>query len=194
MSKFEDYPSKCVKCGATDVELHKFTYAKSKGKMLSESFRTVQISFPVCFSCKQEFEKSLKIENAYESMRYVSLCSFIIVVAMGFTVFSGGSNWWTILLFVITSILTLVGIIYALRSFGDPNKISNFIYLSKTGKVKIKDKEFAEEIAEHFVTKKIEELTSGSQRTPMIKCPKCGSQQPQGTDFCNVCGKNMRNL
>ena len=31
MSKFEDYHSKSVKCGATDVELHKFTYAKSKG-------------------------------------------------------------------------------------------------------------------------------------------------------------------
>jgi len=30
MSKFEDYPSKYVKCGATDVELHKFTYARSK--------------------------------------------------------------------------------------------------------------------------------------------------------------------
>lgn len=194
MSKYEDYPSKCVKCGATDIELYKFTYARTKGKMLSGSFRTVHISFPVCFSCKQEFEKSLKIENAFESMRYVSLCSFIIAVVMGFFIFRGGSDWYTILFFVIGSSLTVVGIILALISYGDSNKIRNFISLSKTGKVKIKDKEYAADFIEHIITEKIEQDLRESTGKGMITCPKCGAQQPQGTDFCNLCGKNLGSL
>jgi len=208
MSRFEDYPHKCVKCGTTDEELHKFTYVRSKSKMLSGSYSSVQISFPVCFSCKQEFEKYQKIEHIFVRIKYVSLCSFIIAVVMGYTLFRGGLTvfltavltgglivlWWPILLFLITSILTVVGIIFAMRSFGNSNKISNFIYLTKTGKVKIKDKEFANDFAEHMIAKTVEQGLRESVGIGMMTCPKCGSQQQIGTDFCNVCGKELRNL
>jgi len=210
MSRFEDYPHKCVKCGTTNKELHKFTYVRSNSKTrrLYESYSSTQISFPVCFSCKQEFEKYLKIEHVFVSMRYVSFCSFIIAVVMGYTLFRGGLTefltailtgglivlWWPFLLFLITSILTVVGIIYAIRSFGNSNKINNFIYLSKTGKVKIKDKEIANDFVEHMIAKAVEQGLRESTGIGMITCPKCGSQQQNGIDFCNVCGKEIRNL
>jgi len=194
MSRYEDYPHKCVKCGATDVELHKFTYAKSKGKLLSESFSTVHISFPVCANCKQDFDKSLKLENAARSMKYVTPCSLIIAISMAYSVFSGIGNLWLLLVFILTSALTITGVLFFIRAKSDPNKIGNYISFKKTGKIDFKDKEFEQEIVEHMLTKKVEQGLRESTGIGMITCPKCGSQQQKETDFCNNCGKELRNL
>jgi DNA-directed RNA polymerase subunit RPC12/RpoP len=169
-------------------------YARSKTKVLSESFRTVNISFPVCLSCKKEFEKSLKFENAFESMKYVSLCSFIIAISMGYAVFNRIGGWWLLLLLGISTTLCIIGITLFIKTYLDPNRISNFIKLEKSGKVIIKDEELQQEVIDFLTAKKLEQILPETNGNNLITCPKCRSKQQKGTDFCHNCGKELRNM
>lgn len=191
MSKFEDYPHKCVKCGATDLELHEFTYARSKGT--SKSYKTVYISFPTCEKCKKVFGRYYKLENIFENMRYVMICSAIIAGFTYFTSFPNPSEF-TLTLFIIATIITLVGVVLMVITYTHPNRIRKYVKLKKSGKIEIKDTALQEEIVERVLEKKAEEIYDEIHGINTITCPKCGSQQRKGIDFCTACGKELRNL
>ncbi len=106
-----------------------------------------------------------------------------------------GSIFWLISLILIISIsLTIIGLALYIKIKVDPNSIRNYINLKKTGEVLIKDKELQQEIVDHIVSEKEEEALKRTTGIGMITCPKCGSQQPKGIDFCNNYGKELRNL
>lgn len=192
MSSYENFPKKCVRCGATDVELHKFTYAKSKAKFMSNSFSTRHISFPVCTNCKQVFDKSLKIESRAASMKYVTICSSILAFSFGYTVFFNIFDLWLAFLFLVTLGLTITGIILLIRTKADPNRISNYISFQYGGRVEIKDETLKRDMVEQMTTKIIEQGVREATGVGMITCPKCGSQQLRETDYCKNCGKDLR--
>jgi len=196
MPQFEDFPKKCIKCKRTDVELHKFTYAKTKTKRKhsSKSYSTMYTSFPVCSSCKQEFEKSYKVENVFENIKYISLISFLISIYLVIELLRGSSSGLIRGLLIITASITIIGIGLYVKTKLDPNRIRNYINLKKTGEVSITDKEFQQEVIEHIVSEKEEEALKKNIGVGMITCPKCGSQQLKSIDFCNACGKELRNL
>lgn len=194
MTQFEDFPKKCIKCKRSGLKLHKFTYARTKKKVGSKSYNTNYISFPVCSSCKLEFEKSYKIENAFGNIKYVSIISLLIAIYMVVELLRGSTFWLISLILIITTSLTIIGIALYVKIKVDPNRIGNYINLKKTGEVSITDKEFQQEIVEHVVAKKEEEDFGRKTGIGIITCPKCGSQQLKSIDFCNICGKELRNL
>jgi len=194
MSQFEEFPKICIKCKRTDLELHKFTYARTKKKVGSKIYNTNYISFPVCSQCKQDFEKSNKIENVFESFKYVSIVSFLIAIYMIIELIRGSTFWLISLILIITMSLTITGIALFVKLKTDPNKIGNYINLKKSGEISITDHELQQKIVEHVVTIKEEEDFRRKKGTGIIFCPKCGSEHIKGTDFCDKCGKELRNL
>jgi len=194
MTKFEDFPKKCIKCKRSDLELHKFTYGRTKRKVSSKSSITRYVSFPVCSSCRQEFEKSYRVENVFNNMKYVSIISLFIAIYMVIELLRGSTFWLISLILIITTCLTIIGIALYVKIKVDPNRIAKYINLKKTGEVSITDKELQQEIVDHIVSEKEEEALKRTTGIGMITCPKCGSQQLKGIDFCNNCGKELRNL
>ena len=173
MTQFENFPKKCIKCKRSDIELHKFTYGRTKRKLSSKSSITRYISFPVCSSCRQAFEKSYKVENVFESMKYVSLISFLIAIYTGIELLRGSTFWLISLILIITTSLTIISIALYVKIKVDPNRIRNYINLKKTGEVSIIDKKFQQEVVEHIVSEKEEEALKRIKGIGMIICPKC---------------------
>ena len=193
MTQFEDFPKICIKCKRSDIELFKFTHSATniKGK---HKYSTVNIRFPVCSSCKQEFERWKKIVDAFQSMKHTSFISLFVAIFLGYEIFHGILSGLFVVLFFITLILTIIGIVLFIITKIHPNKISNYINLKKTGEVNIKDKELQKEIAEYAVSKKGMQILKEVMGVSMIICPKCGSHQQNGIDFCSMCGKELRYL
>ncbi|MHA2008927.1 MAG: hypothetical protein ACXABO_12260 [Promethearchaeota archaeon] len=192
--KFEAFPNKCIKCKRSDIELQKFSYARTKRKRSSKSSSTVYLSFPVCSSCFQDFEKSSRIENLFESIRFYSIISFVIAIFLGIDIVMRSTSGFTIVLLTITAFITIVGFGLYFKLKLDPNRIKKYINLKKTGEVVIKDKEFQKEVVDHIVLNKEVEALKRATGLGMIYCPKCGSQQLKGVDYCKNCGKELRNL
>ncbi len=166
-----------------------------KKKVGSKSYITNYISFPVCSSCKRKFEKSYKVENVFDRMKYISIISLLIATYMVVELLRRGSTFWLIgLLLIITVSLTIIGIVLYIIIKLDPNGVRKYIDLKKTGEISIKDEELKQEIKDYLVSEMKKEALRRTTGIGMIICPKCGSKQPQGLDFCNKCGKELRNL
>ncbi|MFX0005930.1 MAG: hypothetical protein ACFFA7_12425 [Promethearchaeota archaeon] len=186
--KFEDFPKKCIKCKKSDVELHKFTYASSIGN------RTISFSFPVCSLCKPKFERSNKIENAFKTMRYITIISGIITIFMIIALISGFSSAGNNIILFIAAIITIIGLGLYITLMVDVYRIKHFFILKKSGEIIFKNKEYQQEIIDHVVEEELEKAEKLKTGIGTIYCPKCGSQQIRGIDFCNNCGKELRDL
>ncbi|UCC19313.1 MAG: zinc ribbon domain-containing protein [Promethearchaeota archaeon] len=194
MTQFEDFPKICVKCKRSDLELYKFSYGRTKKKIGSSSYTTKFISFPVCSNCKQEFEKSYKIENLFDYFKYASIISTIILIYTVFEAFRGSTFWLIYVLMVITASILIIGIFLFFRIRLDPNRVRNYIDLKKSGEISIKDDKLKQDIEEHLISEIEKEALRKITGEGMIYCPKCGTEQPKGIDFCNKCGKELRNI
>ncbi|MFW9818805.1 MAG: hypothetical protein ACFFE5_04280 [Candidatus Thorarchaeota archaeon] len=188
MAQIEIFPNKCIKCKRTDVELHKFRYGASRGT------RTVSINLPVCSLCKPEFEKAYKIENALNTMKYISIISFIVTIFMIISLISGIRSTVNNLILIVTLVLAIIGIGLYIRLRVDAFRIKNYIVLSKNGEIIFKDQEYRQEIIDYIIKQEEEKVKKLSTGIGTIYCPKCGSQQIRGIDFCNNCGKELRDL
>ena len=185
---FDKFPKKCIKCEKSDGELHKFTYAILKGG------RTLSISFPVCSICKPKFDRTYKIETAFRSIRRYFIISGIVAIFIIVLIISGITFILFDSILTVTIGLSIIGLIFYLILAVNPYRIKNFIVLKKSGEFRIKNTAYQQEFVEQVIKEEVEKAEKVRTGVGMIFCPKCGSKQIKGIDFCNNCGKELRNL
>jgi hypothetical protein len=69
-----------------------------------------------------------------------------------------------------------------------PNKIQNYIIITKDGTVVLKDKLYEKEFNEYQILRKIEDELDINK----FPCPKCGTLLRNDNEFCNKCGIDLR--
>lgn len=194
MTDYEVFPKLCVKCKRSDVELHKFTYSRTKKNVGSKSSITRFLSFPVCSSCKKDFEKSCKFETLFFNLKYPAIVSVLILIYSLVEILRGSTFWLINILLVITSSIVFLEIALYIKLKLDPNRVKKYIDLKSSGEVYIKDEELQQKLKEKLISEREKEILERTTGIGTITCPKCGSKQPIGIDFCNNCGKELRNL
>ncbi len=197
---YEDFPEKCLKCHITGEKLYKFNY--SKRRLISstktymgwkDDYETYRISFPVCETCHDEFSLYIKGQKRIDLIKNFSC--FIILICT-FAVFLLSSDYRSLIANIAITIILISIVLIILTVFQNikiaPYKISKFIDINtKTGVITVKDPNYQIE-TDQKVQQNIILEQKGPQPGESIKCPKCGSLQFLGADFCRDCGKNLK--
>jgi predicted RNA-binding Zn-ribbon protein involved in translation (DUF1610 family) len=180
-------PDKCIKCKKTDVELDEFKYRifKKRGNLMWNNLVQTEmktLKIPICKSCRPEIERLNKYENYYATTKYYILCTLPLSIIYG--IFSLENILWLIpfIVFTVGSIILLY--FYYIR-FAHPSTISKLL----------NNEQYMLEIRNNLETKVKDgiEILLNKEQT-IIYCPKCGAQRTALDDFCNSCGKDLRQL
>lgn len=195
MIRYEDFPKKCLKCKKTDISFEKFQIAIANAKykkwgIFSRSteilYNSYSVKFPVCRNCKKKFERFRTTVSIFYFISILNIITFFITL---FLIYYPNINIrfpFNVSPFMISIILAVIlGIIVRTH----PHRIHNYIEITKNGKILIKDPEYKKEFDEYKKMKLVEEELGINQ----ISCPKCNSLIKKDADFCNFCGKDLRN-
>jgi len=202
MSISEQFPKRCIKCKRSDVDVVPFLITKTKQFLSffsrSTAYRTTYERVPVCEQCQAQFTRYLKFHKIVNLFK-ILLISFIFLLAIFSIVYLFINKFLsTSLIFLILSIGTMIiFIILYIKDSNHPDRISNYVSLKINGNgsiLFIKDPYYRQEIANHITSTIVKEEIQKKFNINIIYCPKCGSKQKKGTDFCLVCGKELRRL
>ena len=196
--------NKCIRCKRTDVKIENFTYLKRTMKLLSGTDHFKNIIVPVCEDCKKKFSTYSTLEYYYDKLKTflitVSICFYIYAfVVTIFTIpyffFLKHSSWVKYLVpFIIPISITVIIIILNYLIKKSSYSVRKYIDITSNGKIKVKDKEIQQIIAEKIETELIKRIEAKMKGEDIIFCPKCGIQCNIFTDFCTSCGKDLRTL
>jgi hypothetical protein len=181
------FPNRCIKCKKTDLPLKEFIYARS---IMAKYFKTVYIKIPVCENCEKDFIKYEKMLR-YLRLKYCLLCifSFSIFLTIAWSLYNPyyGERIviYPFIISIITGSLTLILLLIHWNLYNkNTGRISKYIEFKMDGSFEIKDPEYRKEY-EEFVA---------SYEDEIFNCPKCNTQLLIDTDFCHVCGRDVRGL
>ncbi len=202
MSYKKHFPDVCIKCQRLDVEIIGFPCTKTKAGLLglSDSFQTITIYIPVCKDCEYDFNRFIKAKkrflySIYAMIGFLALSFFAVIFTffLGFGFSGYGLNPIQIFCLILSLIMGIISLFMLIPYIAHPARISKYIRLKMNGDFSIKDPQYIEYTRDYIKSKLINEMNDEITGINMISCPKCGSHQHLGTDFCRACGKNLKN-
>ncbi len=193
MTESNIFPNKCLKCKKVSEKTEKVYFSKTRG--IGNNKNSVSMGFPVCEECLLGFNKYLKLKKIGNfSLKLIYFIPFLFIMYLV------GTHFFPLItnLFpIVACILFLCSFPFIIISYINPFRITKFVKLKMDGTYIIKDPEYRNEMIQLYQKSIITEAHNEIYEPEGINtvfCPKCGKKYNKNTDFCLVCGKDLRLL
>lgn len=203
----KDFPNICLGCKKDDVPLNDFVYnirkvkKRTSGNTTTRTTTNLRTTFPACDTCEAKFEKAMNAGNLAKRLKrimrtlIIALIFLLVMINLSFFPISFDKTTLYFIIIPIFSIVIILMVLQIIRASKNPYNIKNFLTFHKGGTYSINDPEYAKEMND-FIQETIEEEVKeelfGIDEENALYCPICSKQHKKGTDFCNVCGKDLR--
>lgn len=198
-------PKICVKCkkgeeSGTKIQKYDYVRTNVRGAFSNRTTTTtVGISFPVCERCGSQFRKYQKFETFYDATkRYLILGSIILwiitIIEIIYVLRTPYINHQIDILVILLIVFDILLPVLYVALYYIVNKHPNKIsqYIELTQDGRITIKD--DKIKDEIIKKVAKDKYEYEQGINVIFCPKCGKKYPKGTDYCLSCGKDLRLL
>lgn len=185
--------NRCVRCHKSNDELTQFKLRKFLG---IQGTRHYSIKYSICEMCKPYFEKGLKAEDKYHSVKKkkILLIIFFAINILGYIIIVNFGSFIAIPILIGLSLglLFLIEYLLKVRYETNPENINKYFEIRKDGIAILKDLESNIEIKRINLLSIEKKVADISPRKSYEICPNCGSQLKTSTGFCQTCGKNLK--
>ncbi|MFW9969198.1 MAG: hypothetical protein ACFFDF_03295 [Candidatus Odinarchaeota archaeon] len=196
-------PNKCIKCKKYGVKLINFQYTKIKRRVFSKIGTDYIINLQVCESCREDILAFKKFDDYYEEHKFNFIYFLIIILIWVFSfVILQNFNYQAsrIIYFgsLILFILYVIGVlnigIKILIKFVHPHRVTKFLKLKGRKNTFSKELKYLEENESLNGVLTELQINGRHEEEKRITCPGCGAIYNDFIDFCNSCGKDLRNF
>ena len=189
---------RCVRCHKSNRKLTQFKIRKLLG---IQGAKYYSIKYSICEMCKPYFEKGLKVEDKYRSVKLKNVLSriYLVITIVAIIIFFisnfsfiGFLIGVPILMGSTIFLLFLISYLNRVRYKTNPENINKYFEIRKDGIVILKDLESNSEIKRINLLSIEKKIGDVLPRKSYEFCPNCGSQIKTYTGFCQSCGKNLK--